>query len=110
MDPTEEFTRLVRRPDREIPLDEAALLIAAHDHVVDMPGVMASLDALARDAPDDPDELARYLFADGSFAGNEVDYADPRNSFLDEVLRRRLGIPITLSVLMIEVGRRRNLA
>jgi len=110
MDPTEQFTRLVRRPDREIPLDEAALLIAAHDHAVDIPAVLASLDELARDAPDEADELARYLFADQNFAGNEVDYGDPRNSFLDEVLFRRLGIPITLSVLMIEVGRRRGLA
>ena len=108
MDPTEQFTRLVRLPDDEIPLDEAVLLVAAHDHAVDIPGVRSALDELARDAPDDPNELARFLFADGNFAGNEVDYADPRNSFLDEVLRRRLGIPITLSVLMIEVGRRRN--
>src|SRR5260370_14557236 len=73
-----------------------------------MPGVLGSLEELARDAPDGPDELARFLFGDRGFAGNDVDYADPRNSFLDEVLRRRLGIPITLSVLMIEVGRRRS--
>jgi regulator of sirC expression with transglutaminase-like and TPR domain len=108
MQPTEEFTRLVRRPDREIPLDEAALLIAAHDHDVDIPSTLASLDELSREAPDDPVALGEFLFADGRFAGNEIDYADPRNSFLDEVLRRRLGIPITLSVLMIEVSRRRG--
>lgn len=106
---TERFARLVRRPDDDIPLDEAALLIAAHDHTVDIPAALASLDDLARAAPDDAGGLARALFAEGNFAGNEVDYADPRNSFLDEVLRRRLGIPITLSVLMIEVGRRRGL-
>lgn len=108
MDLTERFTRLVRRPESEIRLDEAALLIAAHDHDVEIPATLASIDELAREAPDDPDALARYLFTDGNFAGNDVDYADPRNSFLDEVLRRRLGIPITLSVLMIEVGRRRS--
>ena len=108
MRPTEQFTRLVRRPDRSIPLDEAALLIAAHDHDVDIPSTLASLDDLAREAPDEPDALAEYLFTDGRFTGNEVDYADPRNSFLDEVLRRHLGIPITLSVLMIEVSRRRG--
>jgi regulator of sirC expression with transglutaminase-like and TPR domain len=109
MNPTERFTQLVRRADHEIPLADAALLIAAHDHDVDIPAQLTSLDELAREAPDDPEELARFLFADGRFAGNEVDYGDPRNSFLDEVLRRRLGIPITLSVLMIEVGRRRAL-
>jgi regulator of sirC expression with transglutaminase-like and TPR domain len=108
MQPTEEFTRLVRRPDREIPLDEAALLISAHDHDVDIAATLASLDELSRDAPDEPEAMAEFLFADGRFAGNEIDYADPRNSFLDEVLRRRLGIPITLSVLMIEVSRRRG--
>jgi regulator of sirC expression with transglutaminase-like and TPR domain len=108
MGPTEQFTRLVRRPDPSIPLDEAALLIAAHDHDVDAAAALASLDELARDAPDTPEALAEFLFAGGQFAGNEVDYADPRNSFLDEVLRRRLGIPITLSVLMIEVSRRQG--
>ena len=48
---------------------------------------------------------ARVLVTRG-FAGNTVDYGDPRNSYLDVVLDRRLGLPITLSVLMIEVGRR----
>lgn len=108
MRPTEKFTRLVRQPDGDIPLDEAALLIAAHDHDVDVPATMAALDELAADAPDEPDAFAAYLFADGRFAGNDVDYADPRNSYLDDVLRRRLGIPITLSVLMMEVSRRRG--
>ncbi|MGH9031826.1 MAG: transglutaminase family protein, partial [Acidimicrobiia bacterium] len=43
------------------------------------------------------------------FAGNTVDYGDPRNSYLDDVLDRRLGIPISLSVLTMEVGRRRDI-
>ena len=46
------------------------------------------------------------LFQERGFKGNTVDYGDPRNSLFDDVLDRRLGIPITLSVLMIEVGRR----
>jgi regulator of sirC expression with transglutaminase-like and TPR domain len=50
------------------------------------------------------------LFTDLGFAGNTVDYGDPDNSYLDAVLDRRLGIPITLSVLMIEVGRRLGVA
>jgi len=109
MDPTESFTRLVRRADDEIPLAEAALLIAAHDHPVDVAEQLARLDDLARVAPSTVERLAEFLFVEHGFAGNDVDYADPRNSFLDDVLRRRLGIPITLSVLMMEVGRRRGL-
>ena len=45
-----------------------------------------------------------------AFAGNTADYSDPRNSLLDDVIDRRLGIPITLSILMVEVGRRIGLA
>ena len=48
----------------------------------------------------------RHLFDEHGYAGNEADYTDPRNSYLDRVLDRRLGIPITLSVLMMEVARR----
>ena len=50
--------------------------------------------------------LVRLLFRDQGFAGNRGDYYDPRNSFINEVLDRRLGIPITLSLLLMEVGRR----
>ena len=108
MDPTEAFLRLVRQPDDAIPLDRAALLIAAHDHVVDIPAQLSALDELAARLPSDAAGIAHALFADLGFAGNTVDYGDPRNSFLDEVLRRRLGLPITLSVLIIEVARRRG--
>jgi regulator of sirC expression with transglutaminase-like and TPR domain len=72
---------------------------------------MRELDLLAADAQtSDADSLAHFLFEERGFAGNTVDYGDPRNSLLDDVLDRRLGIPITLSVLMIEVGRRRGIA
>lgn len=50
-----------------------------------------------------------YLFQHERFAGNTTDYYDPRNSFLNEVLDRRLGIPITLSIVYIAVGRRLGL-
>ena len=49
---------------------------------------------------------ATYLFETLGFAGNTRDYGDPENSFLDSVLERRVGIPISLAVLMMEVGRR----
>ena len=110
MDPTVRFAELVQLPDADIPLDEAMFLVAAHDHDLDLRTQLARLDALAADAPSDPDALARHLFDARNFAGNEQDYTEPRNSYLDVVLDRRLGIPITLSVLMIEVGRRRDVA
>jgi len=53
--------------------------------------------------------LARFLFETQGFQGNTLDYADPRNSYLNEVLERRLGIPISLSVLYLEIGRRLRL-
>ena len=54
--------------------------------------------------------LNSYLFHELGFAGNRVDFYDPRNSFLNEVLDRRTGIPITLSLVYLEVGRRCGLA
>ena len=50
--------------------------------------------------------LGEFLFAELGFSGNAEDYYDPRNSYLNDVMDRRLGIPITLSILYIEVGRR----
>jgi regulator of sirC expression with transglutaminase-like and TPR domain len=106
MEPTERFVEVVHRP--VVPLDEAALLVAAHDHPVDVDAGLARLDALAADAPGDVDGLATYLFVERGYTGNALAYHDARNSYLDLVMERRLGIPISLSVLMLEVGRRRG--
>jgi regulator of sirC expression with transglutaminase-like and TPR domain len=108
VDVTARFAEVVGRPEREIPLDEAAFLVAAHAHPgLDIERGLTDLDALAEDAgAHGPAVLAHRLFVDLGFAGNTVDYGDPRNSYLDDVLARRLGIPISLSVLMMEVGRR----
>ena len=77
---------------------------------------LRTLDALAAGLaprlPSDPPPddaarlLAHYLFDECGFRGNRDDYYDPRNSFLNQVLERRAGIPISLSVLAIEVARR----
>jgi regulator of sirC expression with transglutaminase-like and TPR domain len=68
--------------------------------------VLGTLDELAASVEPTFSGVLRALFASGRLRGNSVDYADPRNSYLHEVLRRGLGIPITLSVCAIEVGRR----
>ena len=54
-------------------------------------------------------ELAGYLFGECGFRGNQEEYYDPRNSYLNDVLERRTGIPITLSLVLIETGARLGL-
>lgn len=108
MDTTERFAALMRRPEAEVPLDEVALTVAAHAHPgLDVDAELGRLDALA-DSCFAPtlDALVRHLFVDLGFHGNEDDYYDPANSYLNEVVDRRTGIPLTLSVLTIEIGRR----
>ena len=102
------FDETVARPATDVRLDVAAFCIAAHAHPgIDVDACCARLDELAAGCPTPTFEGVRaYLFEDAGFTGNGRDYADPENSFLDSVLTRRTGIPITLSVLMIEVGRR----
>lgn len=102
---TERFADAVGRDP--VPLDEAALLIGAHAGDCDVDGALAALDELADAVPQPSLEtLLATLFGARGFAGDREHYYDPRNSYLHEVLRRRVGIPITLSVLTIEVGRR----
>lgn len=104
-DATSRFLALVEAGDA--PLDEGAFLIAAHAYPgLDVEAELRRLDALADDCPGDLAGVRRYLFDQLGFRGNDTAYGDPRNSFLNDVLDRRLGIPITLSVLAIEVGRR----
>lgn len=106
---TARFTALLDLPEPDLPLDEGAFLVAAHAHPeIDVDDWLVRLDELAgrcvgaRSAG----ALAERLFTDEGFAGNTTDYSDPRNSLLDDVIDRRLGIPISLSILMVEVGRR----
>ena len=110
MEAVERFATIVQGTDAAIPLDEAAALIAAatkDEGDVDVSRVLADLDALAqRVEPPTLDGLRTLLFRDLGFGGNGDDYYDPANSWLDDVLIRRVGIPITLAVVMLEVGRR----
>ena len=108
---SERFAALVNASEDDLPLDEAALLIAAHAYPdLDIAAELAVLDGLAqRCVAPTLDALRNHLFRREWFVGNRVDYADVRNSYLNDVLGRRLGIPISLSVLLIEVGRRLGL-
>jgi regulator of sirC expression with transglutaminase-like and TPR domain len=106
------FADLVALPDDEIPLDEAALLIAAQARPeLDVGAELGRLDELAGGCGEATlDGLAQHLFTDLGFHGNTEHYQDPDNSYLDQVLERRIGIPIALSVVTMEVGRRLGVA
>ena len=112
MDATERFAAAVAAPAAEMRLDVAAFCIAAHAHPgLDVDEGCARLDALAARCPVPTfDGLRAYLFDSLGFRGNERDYGDPENSFLDSVVERRLGIPISLAVVTMEVGRRIGVA
>ena len=109
MDDLEQFAAIVGHPDPE--LDAALALIAAHGRPsVDAAVLVARLDAIAGSCRGtDAAQLCAELFGPGGLRGDVEHYHDPRNSLLDQVLERRLGIPITLSVVAMEVGRRRGI-
>ena len=117
VDNWEEFQRTAALPDEDIDLARTALLIAALEHPdLDLEQQLVALDSLAaaafrRIGPDrqpltSVNALSDYLFDEVGFRGNQEDYYDPRNSYLNQVLARRVGIPITLTLLCIEVGKR----
>jgi len=113
----DQFAALLARDDGGIELARACLQIAEDAYPgLDVDGYLGEIERFAkrlgaRLAPDAAVEdrviaLNEFLFADLGFNGNARDYYDPRNSYLNEVIDRRRGIPITLSVLYIEIGRR----
>ncbi|MGH9183362.1 MAG: SirB1 family protein [Acidimicrobiales bacterium] len=108
MDPTTRFAVAVSGPKDSVALDEAAFLIAAHAHPgLDVAAQRARLDDLAASVRTPTlDGVRALIFDDLGFRGNRLDYYDARNSYLDDVLDRRLGIPISLAVVTLEVGRR----
>lgn len=119
--PNARLRSLIKRSGRAIPLAEAALLVAETERPgLDVAEYVARLDvhaAMLRRVLDAEGASGRravelagtYLFRDAGFRGNHVDYYDPRNSYLDAVLERRLGIPITLSIVYCEVASRAGL-
>lgn len=108
------FAHLVDRPDDEIDLEVAALLLGDWEYPgLDVERYTTALDRMAEQVnamPRDGEEFAevrslnRVLFAKLGFRGNMDDYYDPRNSFLNEVIDRRTGIPISLSVVYLAVA------
>lgn len=112
------FAELATAPDP--PLDELALALAAEFRAVDAAAALGRLDALgadlaafsargARTAEEQVRACADLLGGVEGFAGDREHYDDPGNSMLDLVLERRRGLPILLSVVYVEVGRRAGL-
>jgi len=111
------FAQEIQQPDSQICLERAALYIAMEEYpLLDLDAYLNGLDTIAAHVLDAlPTELyplkilrtiSHYLFAELGFTGNRTDYYDPRNSFLNEVLDRRTGIPITLSLVYLAIATR----
>jgi len=111
------FAELMAREEPAIDLARACLLIARDAYPgLDVDGYLGEIERLAArlrgrlpDADGAEERIAalnEFLFAELGYTGNAENYYDPRNSYLNEVLDRRTGIPLTLSVLYMEIGRR----
>lgn len=115
-------SRLARMREGREPFDlvVASLLVAAEEYPdLDTLGAVGRLDAIGAEAKRrlsasaNPfarlDALRVLLFEEIGFRGNSQDYDDPKNSFLNDVLERKLGIPLTLSIVYLEVATRAGL-
>ena len=109
---------LARVPEAPLDIGEITLWLAKDEFPsLDIEAHLGELKAMAHEAgryingdlARQAAGLCRYLFHDMGFHGNVKEYYDPRNSYLNQVLERRTGIPITLSALMMAVGNRAGL-
>ncbi len=119
--PPDRFAELMARDEAQIDLARACLLISQDAYPgLDVEGYLGEIERLAarlkgrlpqaRGAEQRVVALNQFLFDELGYCGNADNYYDPRNSYLNEVLDRRTGIPLTLSVLYLEVGRRVGLS
>ncbi|HLP91287.1 MAG TPA: SirB1 family protein [Nostocaceae cyanobacterium] len=111
------FYQEIQKPDELMDLARAALYIAGEEYPdMDPEEYINALDMMAEEVqerlptPRYPlrviQTINQYLYEDLGFKGNQKDYYDPRNSFLNQVIDRRLGIPITLALVYMEIAQR----
>lgn len=111
------FYKEIYQSEEKIDLAKAALYIAQEEYPELDPGeYLNALDTMADEVKERlPDQryplrviqtINQYLYDDLGFSGNKNDYYDPRNSFLNDVIDRRAGIPITLSLIYLEIAKR----
>ncbi|PZU94867.1 MAG: hypothetical protein DCE90_13680 [Pseudanabaena sp.] len=120
----QKFWQITHIPNQELTINhllEGALAIAWEEYPhMDLGHYRAKLDAMVNDLQPRLDkihyplkviqEINRYLFVEQGFCGNDHDYYDPRNSFINDVLDRRLGIPLSLSIIYMLLGDRLGFA
>jgi regulator of sirC expression with transglutaminase-like and TPR domain len=120
LSPRQRFAEMVKAGEEKLDLAEAALVISQEEYpLLQTLPYTVRLDALANHVKGaigvrhEPlvgiGAMNRELFEEEGYVGNKDDYYDPRNSFLNEVMDRKIGIPITLSLLYMEVARRAGL-
>ena len=113
----EPFAQLIARDDARIDLARGCLMIAQDAYPgLDVERYLGEIERMAirlrgrtpQDASAEERVVAlnQFLYEDLGYWGNTDDYYDPRNSYLNEVIDRKTGIPITMSILYMEVGRR----
>jgi regulator of sirC expression with transglutaminase-like and TPR domain len=114
------FVEEVRRADPQIDLARAALLVAKEEYPqISVEQYLARLDQMAEEVKGRLgeetaplmvlQEMLHVVYARHGFRGNQNAYYDPRNSFFNDVLDRRLGVPLTLGLVLLEVGWRLDL-
>lgn len=110
-----ELEKILLQPDAQINLAEAALMVARLEYPdLDVEHYLQKVQALGEEIrhrlPESPsagdalNQLNQVLFVEKRFQGNTDEYYDPKNSFLNDVLERKIGIPITLSILYMHLG------
>lgn len=113
------FYQEIHQPDEQINLARAALYLAQEEYPdLEVEEYLNALDTMAAEIAERlPSEnyplriiqtINQYLFEDLKFRGNIEEYYDPRNSYLNQVIDRRMGIPITLSLVYLELAERLN--
>ncbi|MFO1435438.1 MAG: tetratricopeptide repeat protein [Gammaproteobacteria bacterium] len=118
---SQRFRELVSVADEAVDLARSALEVARIQYPgVDIERYLRELDEIAEQIHGQLEPMAstedtlrainRHLFTELKFTGNSDEYYDPRNSYLNDVIERRLGIPITLSIVYLEIGWRLGLA
>ena len=111
------FIREIRQSDEAINLERAALYLALEEHpTLDVDVTLEQLDRMAAVVLERLPEsryplrviavINHYLYEELGFSGNRQDYYDPQNSHLNQVLDRRLGIPITLALVYLAIAKR----
>jgi regulator of sirC expression with transglutaminase-like and TPR domain len=111
------FYQEIRQPHKQIDLAKAALFLAQEEYpALELGYYLNLLDQMALDVQDRlPSSryplriiqtINQYLFEELQFHGNAEEYYDPRNSYLNQVMDRHMGIPITLSLIYLEIAKR----